>query len=176
LNTFISARKNLESKDRAGRLDALTGFAGDIMRQARSRDRAAFVLFALALGVIIAGGATSARAQGAAPAACQTIQVLSVRAPRVELYDLQGHYLSMVPREQLGEINSATQCGDGAVFLAIHTPDGVRLVRRIALELPSTVELPYCPDNVYASNQSRDASSSGMGFGCRQRPTNPQGH
>ena len=139
------------------------------MRETRSRGGAAALVFSFTLIAAVCSLAPPARAQGAAPSACHNIDVLSVRAARVELYDLQGRYLSMVPREELGQATHATQCGDGAVFLAITTPQGVRLVRRIALELPSTVELPYCPDNVYASNQSRDASSSGMGFGCRQR-------
>ena len=111
-----------------------------------------------------------------AQANCRTIDVVSVRAARVELYDLNGHYQSIVPREDLGHITQATECGDGAVFLAINTPQGTKLVRRIALELRSAIVLPPCPCGVYAQNDARNASSSGLGGAQCVRQACPGDH
>lgn len=130
-----------------------------------------FSVSALALFFfVVALGFWSAPNDARAQAGCHPVTVVSVRPARVELYDLQGHFQSTVPKAQLGAITQATECGQEAQFLAIQTPDGLRLVRRIALELPATAELPPCPCGTFAQNNAHDASSSGLGISCRPQP------
>lgn len=131
--------------------------------------RSIVLLFAAALVAVCFAAASGP--QAAAQAQCQTVQVTGIRPERVQLYTLQGVRDQEVPRDQLGAITSAVECPNTS-FMMIETPLGRRLVHRVALQLPSTIELPECASGQFASQDTRNASSSGLGGrACRPAGT-----
>lgn len=96
------------------------------------------------------------------------MEVVSVRLRRVDLYSLRGEYDRTVGRNDLGAISAATECDAAPDFLRVEVGGGRWLVRRSALELAASIELPLCADNLHDSGESRNASSSGLGgAACR---------
>jgi hypothetical protein len=112
---------------------------------------------------LIALAALHAAPRGAyAQQDCTDIPVTSVRLARVDVYSLRAVFQETVTRESLGRITVAKDCGVPS-FLMIETPNGPRLVRPVALELPPTIALPDCAEGQFESQATRNASSSGLG-------------
>lgn len=130
---------------------------GDVMREPIG-----LAIFAalLAWTVLLASPAPAV-AQTAS--SCRQIAVNGVRLRRVDLYTLRGEYSRTVARDELGAISSATQCDAAPEYLRIEAGGARWLVRRSALDLPSSIELPPCAANRHESGENRNASSSGLG-------------
>jgi hypothetical protein len=118
---------------------------------------------------LVAAALVLAAAPAEAQRGCQAVEVRGVRHARVELYDLSGNLVRTAPRSALTGLTSATECQAVPAFLRIEFEGQRWLVRRVALDVNSgAVELPPCAADQYASQGSRNASSSGLGgASCR---------
>jgi len=122
-------------------------------------------VFASAVAVLTAATPAMAQDDG-----CRTVNVVSVRQPRVELFDTQGTPITWVSRRQLGAVTIARDCASTPAFLGIVMQGQRWLVRRSALELEAVqLQGPACTEEEYQSQQRRNASSSGVGgAGCQR--------
>lgn len=126
----------------------------------------AICAMALLSWALLTGQPTPAVAQTAN--SCRQVAVNGVRLRRVDLYTLRGEYDRTVARDDLGAISAATQCDAAPDFLRVEVGGARWLVRRSALELPPSIDLPPCAANQHESGESRNASSSGLGgAACR---------
>lgn len=115
--------------------------------------------------------AVSGQPQADAQTACRAVAIEGVRGREVELFDRStGALVATVSAADLGSITEAQDCGDRRYFV-IRTRDGERMVRRIALRQPATVQLPPCACGTHGAGDARNASSPGLGTpGCVPNP------
>jgi hypothetical protein len=126
---------------------------------------------AAACAVILA--ALSGQPEADAQTTCRTVPIEGVRGREVDLFDRSGAPAGTVSAADLGSITEAQDCGDRRFFV-IRTADGERMVRRISLRQPATVQLPPCTCGTHGSGDVRNASSSGLGTAsCAPNPACP---